>query len=33
MLKKRDQEQVFMGHRLERVEKTVLKIKPLVGLT
>lgn len=33
MIKKFGQEQVFMGHRLERVEDDVNKIKPLVGLT
>ncbi len=31
-LDKRNQEQVFMGHRLERVESDVNKIKPRVGL-
>lgn len=30
--KKHEQELVFMGHRLSRVEKDVSQIKPLVGL-
>ena len=32
LVEKRDQEQVFMGERVKRVEKDIEKIKPLVGL-